>query len=58
LNRFSRSGFSTPFAETGATFKYLALKLDWIFSRGLHPVDWGIEKIDFSDHRAIWTRMS
>jgi endonuclease/exonuclease/phosphatase family metal-dependent hydrolase len=58
LNGFSLSGFNTPFVETGATFKYLGLKLDWIFSRGLRSVDWGIEKIDFSDHRAIWARMS
>jgi endonuclease/exonuclease/phosphatase family metal-dependent hydrolase len=58
LNRFSLSGFDTPFVETGPTFKYLGLKLDWIFSKGLHPVEWGIEQIEFSDHRAIWTRMS
>jgi endonuclease/exonuclease/phosphatase family metal-dependent hydrolase len=58
LKRFSSWGFDTPFIRTGPTFKFLGLKLDWIFSRGLHPIDWGIETIDFSDHRAIWTRMS
>jgi endonuclease/exonuclease/phosphatase (EEP) superfamily protein YafD len=58
VNGFSLEGFDTPFGEAGPTFKYLGLKLDWIFSRGLRSVEWGIEKIDFSDHRAIWTRLS
>jgi endonuclease/exonuclease/phosphatase family metal-dependent hydrolase len=58
LKSFSLWGFDTPFVETGPTFKFLGLKLDWIFSRGLQPIDWGIEKIDFSDHRAIWTKVS
>jgi endonuclease/exonuclease/phosphatase family metal-dependent hydrolase len=51
-------GFETPFLSTGATFKHLGLKLDWIFARRLRPEAWGIVPIRFSDHHAIWTRMS
>jgi endonuclease/exonuclease/phosphatase family metal-dependent hydrolase len=51
-------GFQTPLESTGATFKYLGLKLDWIFLRGLSPMSCGVEKIGFSDHRAVWTRMA
>lgn len=51
-------GFETPFRSTGATFKHFGLKLDWIFLRDLRPMEWGIETITFSDHRAIWIRMS
>jgi endonuclease/exonuclease/phosphatase family metal-dependent hydrolase len=47
-------GFETPFVSSGATFKRLGLKLDWIFSKGLRPVASGIDEIRFSDHRAIW----
>ncbi|MGH8526499.1 MAG: endonuclease/exonuclease/phosphatase family protein [Gammaproteobacteria bacterium] len=51
-------GFQTPLESTGATFKYLGLKLDWIFLRGLSPMACGVEKIGFSDHRAVWARMA
>jgi endonuclease/exonuclease/phosphatase family metal-dependent hydrolase len=51
-------GFQTPLESTGATFKYLGLKLDWIFLRGLLPMASGVEKIGFSDHRAVWARMA
>jgi|KBSMisStandDraft_5_1062788.scaffolds.fasta_scaffold03760_4 endonuclease/exonuclease/phosphatase family metal-dependent hydrolase len=50
--------FDTPFAQDGATFKYLGLRLDWIFTKGLQADSWGIDRIDFSDHRAIWLTMS
>lgn len=52
------SGFETPFVSTGATFKPLSQKLDWIFARRLRSEAWGIQRIRFSDHDAIWTRMS
>ena len=51
-------GFQTPLESSGATFKYLGLKLDWIFLRGLLPTACGVEKIGFSDHRAVWARIA
>jgi endonuclease/exonuclease/phosphatase (EEP) superfamily protein YafD len=50
-------GFSTPFENTGRTFSYLPLKLDWIFLRQLQSLDAGVEPIPFSDHRGLWVRV-
>jgi endonuclease/exonuclease/phosphatase family metal-dependent hydrolase len=51
-------GFETPFVGSGPTFKHLGLKLDWIFVRRLRADAWGIDRIGFSDHNAVWTRMA
>ena len=50
-------GFSTPFENTGRTFSYLPLKLDWIFLKRLQSLDAGVEDIPFSDHRGLWVRV-
>lgn len=50
-------GFSTPFENTGRTFSYLPVKLDWIFLKQLQSLDAGVEPIPFSDHRGLWVRV-
>jgi endonuclease/exonuclease/phosphatase family metal-dependent hydrolase len=50
-------GYATPFEETGRTFAYLPLKLDWIFFRGLRTLDAGLATIPFSDHHGLWARV-
>ena len=57
-SELSKHGFQTPLESTGSTFKYLGLKLDWIFLRGLSPGACGVEKIGFSDHNAVWARIA
>jgi len=52
--------FSTPFANGPSTFKSspIPLKLDWIFLNGFKTISWGLENVDFSDHFALWVRLS
>jgi endonuclease/exonuclease/phosphatase family metal-dependent hydrolase len=47
-------GFQTPFPSDEATFDYLNLTLDSIYFRNLEVGEWGIDPIDFSDHRGLW----
>jgi len=54
----SEHGFATPFGKCGSTFPALGLHLDWIFSRGLQNRSAGVVRIPFSDHHAVWTRLS
>lgn len=51
-------GYQTPFKVRKATFDHLGMQLDWIYSAGLKAVESGIEPIGFSDHHAIWARLS
>lgn len=51
-------GFNTPFGKCGSTFPSLGLHLDWIFSRGVENRSAGVVRIPFSDHHAVWTRLS
>jgi endonuclease/exonuclease/phosphatase family metal-dependent hydrolase len=54
-------GFATPFGDdTRPTFKLagLPLRLDWIYLKRLMALDWSVDDMPFSDHRAIWTRMA
>lgn len=58
LNRlFATHGFATPMDGSRATHDMLGLRLDWIYLRGLAGTEWGVEDIDFSDHRAVWLRL-
>lgn len=50
-------GFATPMDGSAATHDMLGLRLDWIYLRGLAGAEWGVEDIDFSDHRAVWLRL-
>ena len=47
-------GFTTPFGNTGATFGFPPMKLDWIFLRGLRSLDRGLVELNFTDHNALW----
>ena len=51
-------GFETPLADALNTFPVLRRHLDWIFVRGLRPLAASVEPAAFSDHNAIWTRLS
>jgi endonuclease/exonuclease/phosphatase (EEP) superfamily protein YafD len=57
---FQDAGFTTPF-DKEPTFLTkmlisIELKLDWIWLRGLEPVNHGIDrKIEVSDHWPLWT---
>jgi len=59
---FTSAGFATPFSDDEPTFKRnavvfdLALKLDWIWLRGLLPQSHGIDHtLTVSDHFPLWT---
>ena len=51
-------GFETPLPDALNTFPVLRRHLDWIFVRGLRPLAASVEPAAFSDHNAIWTRLS
>lgn len=54
---FDAAKFSTPFANGTSTWKtfIIELKLDWLWLRGLRPVQHGIDKkIGLSDHWPLW----
>ena len=56
VDRLKASGYSTPFTQTGRTHAWAPLKLDWIFLRKLRPQTRRVQKIGFSDHRALWVQ--
>jgi endonuclease/exonuclease/phosphatase family metal-dependent hydrolase len=63
IELFKAAGFRTPFGGQ-STFKRqilfvpLKLRLDWIWLRGLEPVNFGIgTKIDISDHWPLWLNL-
>jgi endonuclease/exonuclease/phosphatase family metal-dependent hydrolase len=51
-------GYRTPFQKREATFHHLGMQLDWIYVAGLEPIGHGIDRIAFSDHDAVWTRLA
>jgi endonuclease/exonuclease/phosphatase family metal-dependent hydrolase len=56
---FVGHGFESPLDGAGSTFRLLGfpLHLDWIFPKHLKTVAAGTEKIDFSDHKAVWVEL-
>ncbi|MXZ34315.1 MAG: endonuclease/exonuclease/phosphatase family protein [Acidobacteria bacterium] len=58
LARLEASGYSTPFTRTGRTHSWAPLKLDWIFLRELRAQAHRVQKIGFSDHRALWVQLA
>lgn len=57
---FEAAKFSTPFANGTSTWKtfIIELKLDWVWLRGLRPVQHGIDKkIGLSDHWPLWVEV-
>ena len=57
LARLKACGYSTPFTQTGRTHAWAPLKLDWIFLRKLRAQARRVQKIGFSDHRALWVQV-
>lgn len=51
-------GFETPLPDALNTFPALRRHLDWIFVRDLRSLDASVEPAAFSDHNAIWVRVS
>ena len=51
-------GFETPLPDALNTFPPLGRHLDWIFVRDLRPLAARVEPAAFSDHNAIWIRLS
>lgn len=58
LARLKAHGYSTPFTRTGRTHAWAPLKLDWIFLRNLRAQARRVQKIGFSDHRALWVQLA
>jgi endonuclease/exonuclease/phosphatase family metal-dependent hydrolase len=54
---FRQHGFSTPINGSQATFNHFGFRLDWIYLQSLKATAYGVEPIDFSDHRAVWVRL-
>ena len=53
-------GFHTPFTATPSTFRFLGLplRLDWLYVKNLEPRAWGVDRVQFSDHRGVWIQMN
>ena len=56
LRKLKASGYRTPFTDAGRTHAWAPLKLDWIFLRRMIPQNHRVQKISFSDHRALWVQ--
>jgi endonuclease/exonuclease/phosphatase family metal-dependent hydrolase len=56
---FSR-GFDTPFTDTPPTlsFPIVPMKVDWLYLKELESLAWGVDRIQFSDHRGIWAHVN
>jgi endonuclease/exonuclease/phosphatase family metal-dependent hydrolase len=57
---FTGARFQTPFPNSEPTWKtfIIKLKLDWVWLRGLRPLDYGIDrKIGLSDHWPLWVNV-
>lgn len=57
---FTDARFQTPFPNSEPTWKtfIIKLKLDWVWLRGLRPLDYGIDrKIGLSDHWPLWVNV-
>jgi endonuclease/exonuclease/phosphatase family metal-dependent hydrolase len=51
-------GFEAPFSDDLNTYPMFRRHLDWIFVSDLQPLATSVEPVDFSDHNAIWIRLS
>jgi endonuclease/exonuclease/phosphatase (EEP) superfamily protein YafD len=53
-----RYGFDTPVTESGATFRYLGMRLDGIYTRGFETLTFATaDAKNVSDHLALWATM-
>lgn len=54
---FTDANFTTPFSDDDTTWStfMVALKLDWLWLRGLQAVDHGVRRtVTYSDHYPLW----
>jgi endonuclease/exonuclease/phosphatase family metal-dependent hydrolase len=53
-----KHGFDTPVVDSGPTSRFLAMKLDAIYTRGFRTTDFATaEASDLSDHLALWANI-
>ncbi len=57
LHKLNAAGYQTPFTHSGPTHAWAPLKLDWIFLKRLASQAHRVQKIRFSDHRALWVQV-
>ena len=51
-------GFATPVAESGPTSRFIAMKLDAIYTRGFETAKFATaDALDISDHIALWAQL-
>jgi endonuclease/exonuclease/phosphatase family metal-dependent hydrolase len=56
---FSSAGFHTPFTASPPTLRFFGVpfKLDWLYLSDLEPLEWGVDRVRFTDHRGVWLRV-
>jgi endonuclease/exonuclease/phosphatase family metal-dependent hydrolase len=53
-----RHGFQTPVRESGATSRFLDMRLDAIYTRGFEVYEYGVaRRASASDHLPLWAQM-
>ena len=59
INGYMISGFDTPVKDSGATHRYIGMKLDAIYTRGFGTKRFATARAqDVSDHLALWATMA
>ena len=57
-HQMEKRGFVSALRGSAATFDYLGMQLDWVFSRGLRVRESEVVPIPFSDHHALWAELT
>jgi endonuclease/exonuclease/phosphatase family metal-dependent hydrolase len=55
----SSRGFETPFTDTPPTLRFpvVPMRVDWLYMKDVEPLAWGVDRIEYSDHRGIWAHL-
>jgi endonuclease/exonuclease/phosphatase family metal-dependent hydrolase len=55
----SSRGFDTPFTDTPPTLRFpiVPMRVDWLYLKDVEPLAWGVDHMEFSDHRGIWAHV-
>jgi endonuclease/exonuclease/phosphatase family metal-dependent hydrolase len=58
--RLAAVGFHTPLKGTPPTMKFplLPLRLDWVYVKGLTPLESNVDPVPLTDHQGVWARVS
>jgi endonuclease/exonuclease/phosphatase (EEP) superfamily protein YafD len=53
-------GFHTPLKGTPPTMKFplFPLRLDWVYVKGLTPLEANVDPVRLTDHQGVWARVS